>query len=126
MSIFHLIRTSTNLKTSQMSLIESIQQSIALFDYTSAQFLAERLHAQQNNISNTSLLARIHYLKGEIKISMGLLDPTCSDYQTLYLFGLCCLDLEKFQDGEAVIKRCIDLEGPNPVQLSAAWCLLGK
>lgn len=110
----------------QEVLQEAIQSSLLLMDVTSAKIIAEILVTTSPSVQNTHLFAKTLYLSGELNHALATLDPTCSHFPSLFLYGICCYDLKNYIEGEAAVRKCVTIESSSPQELSAAWCLLGK
>ncbi|KAI8901119.1 hypothetical protein BC833DRAFT_579029 [Globomyces pollinis-pini] len=93
-----------------MEIIQSaIIHSIDTLNYDTAQFLAERLVAQDPyNLEYTYLLAKSHVLIGHYQTAFMLLDPTSNCLKIILLFATCCLHLKKFTEGDVTVTRWID------------------
>ncbi|CAG8682579.1 3809_t:CDS:10 [Dentiscutata erythropus] len=105
--------------------------------YRNAIFLAERLHAQdQNNENSRFLLATCYYRNGQKKAAYMLLKEAQS-IKCKYLFAKCCLDLNKAGEGEEKLRSVLsEIDDPssdtfayisknNQPDASSVLCLLG-
>ncbi|CAG8587472.1 40911_t:CDS:2 [Gigaspora margarita] len=105
--------------------------------YRNAIFLAERLHAQeQNNENSRFLLATCYYRNGQKKAAYMLLKEAQS-IKCKYLFAKCCLDLNKAGEGEEKLRSVLseideassdtfsNIPKNNQPDASSVLCLLG-
>ena len=104
--------------------MESLQHALSTFNYTTAQFIAERLVAQENSVTHCYWLAKSLYLQGKTSLALNALDPTSSHTLTLYLYARCCLDLNKLQQGLDCLVGHVD--AVDSLDASACWLLIGQ
>jgi anaphase-promoting complex subunit 3 len=112
----------------QALLSTAIKKALQALSYENAQFLAERLHAMEPTKPEYNyLLAKTHYLQGNIKFAHSLVDGISDDQFCVLLYANCCLELGLISQGESTLRSWIEKNSHiKSYELSNAYCLLGK
>lgn len=80
----------------------AILDSFQNFNYSSASFIAERLHFAVDNEKNRCVLAECYLAEGKYYNVFELLDKAKST-RSQYLFAMACFKLNKFKEAEDVL-----------------------
>jgi hypothetical protein len=113
--------------TCELILKQSIRHALDSFNYPTALFLSERLVTiAPDNQDHVYLLAKTNYLMNNKNQALALLDPTVCPHNSIILYGNCCLDLQKYREGEISLRKWIETHmETNQLDLSIIHSLLG-
>ena len=83
--------------------------------FEDAAFLAERYVAESQSPHAFFLLAKSLFLSGQIRLAYNILKHELGasnlfkHFDSLYLFGLCCVKMTKCDEAIEVFQKCLDL-----------------
>lgn len=90
-----------------------IQHHLASYEYETAQFLCELYHAASPGNASLELLGHCHLQRKDFFAAYSILKDRCCTHAHYHLLGLCCVALKKYQDGEVMLRQCLDTLGGN-------------
>lgn len=97
----------------------TIQQSLQLHLYANSIFLSERLYSESKTLTNLHTLATCYFLSGKVSTVYNFLKFKSAEWKTncpeklskqatknlYYLFGVCCVKLQKYEEAENVFRQ---------------------